>query len=291
MSPDVRKARCGNCFGVPVYKADAVVGRRGFEGGGEIVEVLLLSVGGLGPLEGGKADLVGEGFPGVAGFGEDHVFTTEGDGVDEILFQKVEGIVPGGVEAEAEDVVVGGVDFEFAEEIFGHAFEATAVDVDDDADGVLGGLGFADGFAAGVDKLGKMIPVEVFSAGWDIEDLALWPEHAGGDFVSDLDPVGRGAVGGEGFEDVGGVVVNFLAEVVEIEVLPLLGGELLAGVGPGVGIVDVEEEEGAGALDAAGQAADVIEVLDGAVGFGVGGVGVDEEADAEEVAAAGAHDL
>ena len=105
----------------------------------------------------------------------------------------------------------------------------------------------------------------LFLIGGGVEDLSLGPDDAAGDFVANLDHVGHRRRSIADRQHRCSVVVNLLLESVKIQPFPGGGRELLAGVGPSVGIVNVEEKFSACGFDALGEGANVIEVLNRAV--------------------------
>ncbi len=247
-------------------------------------------VGGGFPDEGAEALLVGEGGHdgvGVGGLGVDFGHDEMELGVascevGEVGFPAGGGALPALVAGESEDVELDAVGEGVVDPGAGDGVVAAFVDVEHGEDF---GIDLFDG-GGGVEELGELVPV--FGGASAVGAVG---HEAGGDFISDLDHVGLCAGVFELLDDVAGVVVGFLDEVGEGEVFPRGGGELFAGVGPGVGVVEVEEEFHAGGFDAFGHGDGVGEVAE--AGGGVGAIarggfgGIDEEAEADVVEAVG----
>ncbi len=267
-------------FGGPVEDADAVGSL--FDGVDEVGEELELSLGGAGPehvFAGGDAIAAGLG---VAGFCDEEGFVVIAIAVGHVLLEFGEGAVVVGIEGLSDDVVIDVGLGEVVEVPFGDGPIAAAVDVDDDFDGVVGG-GFADAFGTGFDEADEVGPLggvvigigeglDAAGIGFDVGvgdlNVAEGPEHSAGGFVADLDHVGHDAGGFELGEDIFGVGFDLFFEGGGVEGAPGDGGFLMLGVGPGVGVVDVEEEGGAGGFDLLGEGDGVFE---GVVGGGADG--------------------
>ena len=115
--------------------------------------------------------------------------------------------------------------------------------------------------------------------------LPLPPAHAVGDLIAGLDEVGGGPFVGQSAETRLGVVVDLGLQLLVAEREPGFRSPLRAGVGPGVAVVEVEQQRETFCLDALGQTDHVVEVL-AHLRVAVA-AGVDEQAQAQGIPAHG----
>jgi hypothetical protein len=145
---------------------------------------------------------------------------------------------------------------------------------------------------AGDEEGGEAVPVAGAAVGLGGDDAGRLAagggedveQKAGRDFVADLDHVRRGAGGLELGDGVAGVIVDGFDQRGEGQVAPGGGLGLLAGIGPVVAVVEINEQAEAGGFDAlghrhgAGQAA----VTFGRIAARGGGVHEEPQADVVE---------
>ncbi len=192
-----------------------------------------------------------------------------------VLAEPVQCAVIEGIEALADDVEVDVGVGEVVEVPLGDGPVAAAVDVDYNLDGLVGGggphaaharldqpdevlplLGIIVGIGEGLDSAGVHLDVGVRDL-----HVAQRPEHAAGDFVAHLDHVGHDARLLELRDQVLAIFLDLLFESVHVEVPPGNRSFLMLRVGPGVGIVDVEQEHRAGRFDLFRQLNGVFEIV------------------------------
>ena len=129
-----------------------------------------------------------------------------------------------------------------------------------------------DAANSGLKQIGEIVPV--------VGQLAVGPEHAAGNFVAHLHHVGCEALFGKCGDGVAGVRKDLLDELLVIEFGPCRRHGLLGGIGPTVGVVQIEENVEAHGLGAAGERQRVREIVGQLVRCGRGIV---EEAQADPV--------
>ena len=109
-----------------------------------------------------------------------------------------------------------------------------------------------DALNAGVEKIGKIGPIGQFAVG---------PQHPVGDLVAHLHHLRHHAGGGEGGDGIAGVVEDGGSSSLCFELAPGRGSGLAAGIGPGVGVVKVEQQMKADRLGALGQSNSVVQIV------------------------------
>jgi hypothetical protein len=134
-------------------------------------------------------------------------------------------------------------------EPLGAAVVAAPVDVNHHVEVVVAGVARAGAGDAGVHERGELGPVLPVV----LVDLAERPENAGGHLVADLDHVNGCALPGEVAHDVARVGAHGRGEGGQVLSLPRGRGRLLAGVGPEVGVVQVQQDLHARLVRALGQ--------------------------------------
>ena len=152
-------------------------------------------------------------------------------------------------------------------------------------------LGLRTFLAAGLDSIleqrGEAQPVGIFVGVAPLERrrAALAPAHTVAYLVARLYEVGFGTGSLQGLQALLGVVVDFVVELQVGERHPGIGSVLLHGVGPGVRVVEVEQELQSGILDALAQGGNVGQVLAHTFLFlGIGSLGgVHEQAHAHGI--------
>ncbi len=163
--------------------------------------------------------------------------------------------MPPGIVGLPDDVVLHAVGIQLVEEPFSLRRVATLIDVDHDARAhAVARAGFHAG-DSGLDEIGEVVPIG--------RQFGVGPEHSVADFVTDLDHVREHAGFTEGDGGLLRVVEQGLNHLVVRHTFPRPGDELLAGVGPGVRVVIVEQKavaqlagrfgQGDGVLQAVGE--------------------------------------
>ena len=137
-------------------------------------------------------------------------------------------------------------------------------------------------------QTGKALPVGLWRIGIASLGVALRrrsPQHAVADLVARLDEVGRGPLGLQAAQHPARILRQRVGQSLVVEALPCPWRPLLGRVGPGIAIVEVEQETQARLLDALCQGHDIVQVLAHALPLvlcrGMGGL--DEEAKAHGV--------
>ena len=82
-----------------------------------------------------------------------------------------------------------------------------------------------------------------------------------GDFIADLNHVGHGVVLAQIFENRCRLVMHFADQRVELETFPRFWLGLLSGIGPAIGVMEIEKELRAAGPDALSQRPDGRQIL------------------------------
>ena len=170
----------------------------------------------------------------------------------------------GRIIAQADDVVVDTVLPHTVEEVGQHTCIGYPLTVQHDFG--IGAL-LAAGLPSLLQQREEAVPVGgaavgVAAVGIVVLDRSLRPpKHAVGYLVARLNHVGRGTCRLELLQAVLGIFINLRSQLCVIQTLPGIGRPLLAGIGPGVAVMEVEQQRHAGILDALAQGFDIGKVL------------------------------
>ena len=176
----------------------------------------------------------------------------------ELLAQGRDGAVIGRVVAEPYDVVVDTSGLGLAVEV-GGVVHLAQLGVDDDL-GLRAHL--AHGAAACLEIACQVVPRPAVDALARGPAVPRGPQHAIGDLVAHLHIVGSGAGSRQGLQRGHGVGIYRVGNLCgRADAAPAAGHGLLARVGPGVAVVEVEHQLHAGFLDAPPQCFNIGQVL------------------------------
>lgn len=154
--------------------------------------------------------------------------------------------LPPGVIGQPQHVKGDALRLQIVQEPAAGGIVAPRIQVDHNLYVICGGEAVFDAGNPRLQQGGQMRPV----VGISCPDTAVFPEHAGGDFIADLHDMRQGILRFEGGDEIGGVVVNGRLQGGEVEVGP--GGRfaLVPWVGPGIGVMDVQQQPHPGSMDA-----------------------------------------
>src|SRR6266567_5123005 len=178
--------------------------------------------------------LIFGGHPVVSGLHDKDIFLVLTRHEKHVLAEIIQAAVPPGIVRLPNHVIIHMIGMEFVEKILGPNLVAAAVDVDHDPRmRCISGSRF-NTCNARLDQIGEVVPI----AG----QTAIRPEHAIDDFITDLDHVRKHSRLAECRYRLLGVFENRLDQLDMRHALPGFWKELLAWIGPSIGIVIVEQE-------------------------------------------------
>ena len=169
----------------------------------------------------------------------------------------VQVVVVGGVVAQSDDVIVDVVVLHLTVETRGIA--ALAQFGVDDNPGI--GAFLAASLRGTLEIAGKDLPGSSVLSAAGRPDMTCGPQHTIGNLIAYLDEVGSGSGCLHLFQALGGIVVEDGGQFACALAFPTVGQGLFAGVGPGVGIMEVEHQQESCLLDLLAQCLHIVEAL------------------------------